>query len=75
MIVHAIEKSDGSNVNDMIAALSGWTFDAPKGTETIRAQDHAMLQPMYITKLSGAEPQLLRTLDPAAVAPPVSAFK
>jgi branched-chain amino acid transport system substrate-binding protein len=59
----------------MIAGLAGWTFDAPKGTETIRAEDHAMLQPMYIAKLSGAEPQLIRTLDAAAVAPPVSAFK
>jgi branched-chain amino acid transport system substrate-binding protein len=75
MIVHAIEKSDGTNVDQMIGALSGWTFDAPKGSETIRPEDHAMLQPMYIAKLSGAEPQLIRALDPAAVAPPVSAFK
>ena len=75
MIVHAIEKSDGTDVNKMIGALEGWTFDAPKGRETIRAADHAMLQPMYIAKLSGAEPQLLRTLDAAQVAPPVSPFK
>jgi branched-chain amino acid transport system substrate-binding protein len=75
MIVHAIEKGDGTNVDQMIAGLAGWTFDAPKGTETIRADDHAMLQPMYIARLSGAEPQLVRTLDAAAVAPPVSAFK
>jgi branched-chain amino acid transport system substrate-binding protein len=75
MIVHAIEKSDGSNVDQMIAALGGWTFDAPKGRETVRPEDHAMLQPMYITKLSGAEPQLIRTLDAAAVAPAVSSFK
>jgi branched-chain amino acid transport system substrate-binding protein len=75
MIVHAIEKSDGSDVGKMIAALDGWSFDAPKGRETIRAEDHAMLQPMYIAKLSGAEPQLLRTLDATSVAPPISAFK
>jgi branched-chain amino acid transport system substrate-binding protein len=75
MIVHAIEKSGGTNVDQMVAALSGWTFDAPKGSETIRAEDHAMLQPMYVAKLSGAEPQLVRTLDPSAVAPPASAFK
>jgi branched-chain amino acid transport system substrate-binding protein len=73
MIVRAIEKSDGSDVDKMVAALDGWSFDAPKGRETIRSGDHAMLQPMYIAKLSGAEPQLLRTLDPAAVAPPASA--
>jgi len=74
MIVRAIEKSDGTDVDKMIAALDGWSFDAPKGRETVRAQDHAMLQPMYIAKLSGSEPVLLRTLDPSSVAPPVSAF-
>jgi branched-chain amino acid transport system substrate-binding protein len=74
MIVRAIEKSDGSDVDKMVAALDGWTFDAPKGRETVRAQDHAMLQPMYIAKLNGSEPQLLRTLDASSVAPPVSAF-
>jgi branched-chain amino acid transport system substrate-binding protein len=74
MIVRAIEKSDGTDVDKMIGALDGWSFDAPKGRETVRAQDHAMLQPMYIAKLSGSEPVLLRTLDPSSVAPPVSAF-
>jgi branched-chain amino acid transport system substrate-binding protein len=73
MIVRAVEKSDGSDVDKMIAALDGWSFDAPKGRETIRSGDHAMLQPMYIAKLSGAEPQLLRTLDAGAVAPPTPA--
>jgi branched-chain amino acid transport system substrate-binding protein len=75
MIVHAIEKSDGASVDQMIAGLSGWTFDTPKGSETVRAEDHAMLQPMYIAKMSGSEPVLVRTLDAATVAPPVSAFK
>jgi branched-chain amino acid transport system substrate-binding protein len=74
MIVHAIEKSDGTDVDKMVGALDGWSFDAPKGRETVRAQDHAMLQPMYIAKLSGSEPVLLRTLDPSSVAPPVAAF-
>ena len=75
MIVRAIEKSDGTDVDKMIAALEGWTFEGPKGNQTIRPADHAMLQPMFIAKLSGAEPQLLRTLDPNAVAPPTHAFK
>ena len=72
MIVHAIEKSDGADVDKMVAALDGWNFDAPKGKETIRSGDHAMLQPMYIAKLNGAEPTLVRTLDAAAVAPPAA---
>ena len=75
MIVHAIEKSDGTDVDKMISALDNWTFDAPKGRETIRAADHAVLQPMYIAKLSGSEPQLIRQLDEGAVAPPVHPFK
>ncbi|MDQ2858572.1 MAG: substrate-binding domain-containing protein [Candidatus Eremiobacteraeota bacterium] len=75
MIVHAVERADGDDVNKMIAALENWKFEAPKGTQTIRAADHAMLQPMFVAKLNGAEPQLLKTLDAPAVSPPVRAFK
>ncbi len=79
MIVHAIEKSGGDDVGKMISALEGWTFDAPKGTQTIRAADHAMLQPMFVAKLQGAgsalEPQLVRTVPLQAVSPPVRPFK
>ena len=75
MIVHAIEKVDGADVNKMISALEGWSFEGPKGMETVRASDHAMLQPMFIAKLSGSEPQLVKTLDPASVAPPSHPFK
>jgi branched-chain amino acid transport system substrate-binding protein len=75
MIVHAIEKSDGTDVDKMIAGLENWTFDAPKGSETVRASDHAMLQPMYVAKLSGVEPELLKTLDAASVSPPAHPFK
>ena len=75
MIVHAIEKADGDDPKKTTAALNDWTFDAPKGRETIRGADHAVIQPMYVAKLSGSEPQLVRTLDASAVAPPVRAFK
>ena len=75
MIVHAVEKADGDDATKTSAALADWSFDGPKGRETIRGADHAVLQPMYVAKLSGAEPQLVRTLDPAAVAPPVRAMK
>ncbi len=58
----------------MIAALEGWSFDAPKGPQTIRAGDHAMLQPMFTVALEGEGEDLsvsvLGTLDPEAVAPP-----
>ncbi|TAM89021.1 amino acid ABC transporter substrate-binding protein [bacterium] len=79
MIVRAVAKADGDDVTAMISALEGWSFNAPKGHQTIRAADHAMLQPMFVAKLSGAggnvEPQLLKTLAPLAVAPPIRPFK
>jgi len=47
MLVRAIQSGDGTNVNAMIKGLAGWSFLAPKGEQTIRVSDHAMLQPMY----------------------------
>jgi branched-chain amino acid transport system substrate-binding protein len=74
MIVHAIEKSGGSDVNKMISALEGWTFNAPKGKETVRASDHAMIQDMYIAQLQGAagslQPKLVQTVPADKVSPP-----
>ena len=79
MIVQAIEKADGDDVGKMIGALEGWTFEAPKGTQTIRAADHAMLQPMFVAKLQGSganfAPKLVRTVPLQAVSPPVRPFK
>jgi branched-chain amino acid transport system substrate-binding protein len=75
MIVHAVEKADGDDPVKTSAALDDWSFDGPKGHETIRASDHALLQPMYVAKLAGSEPQLVRELGSAAVAPPPSPFK
>ncbi len=52
MVAHALATAGGSSdVNAMIKALEGWTFLAPKGTQTIRAADHAMLQPMFQVRL------------------------
>jgi branched-chain amino acid transport system substrate-binding protein len=79
MIVHAVEKADGEDVGKMISALENWTFSAPKGTQRIRTEDHAMLQPMFVAKLEGSganiEPHLVRTIPLQAVSPPVKPFK
>lgn len=79
MVVHAIEKADGDDVPKMISALEGWSFEGPKGKQTVRAIDHAMIQPMFIVKLTGAgsalEPQLIRTVPENALTPPVRPFK
>ncbi|MGH7659284.1 MAG: ABC transporter substrate-binding protein, partial [Vulcanimicrobiaceae bacterium] len=78
MVVHAIEVG-GDDVPKMTSALSGWSFLAPKGAQTIRDADHAMMQPMFVARLvsagGGFEPQLVRTIPATAVAPPVHPFK
>jgi branched-chain amino acid transport system substrate-binding protein len=72
MIVKAVGDAGPDDVEGMIAALEGWTFDAPKGTQTIRETDHAMLQPMFTARLSpdGTSAELLSTLAPEETAPP-----
>jgi len=73
MIVHAVEAGD--DVEKMISALEGWTFEGIKGTMTIRKEDHAMLQPMFQVKLTGGKPELVKALNPDEVAPPAAAMK
>jgi branched-chain amino acid transport system substrate-binding protein len=80
MIARAVSKADGTDVNQMISALEGWTFLAPKGVQKIRPQDHAMLQPMFQVKLtqnaSGKYvPTVLKRLSAGNTIPPVTPFK
>jgi branched-chain amino acid transport system substrate-binding protein len=78
MIVHALEASP-DDVDAMIGALEGWTFDGVKGSLTVRAEDHALLQPMFQAKLTGGAdaptPELVTELPADQVAPPVTPFK
>ena len=78
MVVHAAQESP-DDVDGMITALEGWEFEGPKGTTTIRAEDHAMLQPMFQTKLVDVNgtltPELVKELAPADTAPAVTPFK
>lgn len=63
-----------TNVTSMIKGLSGWSFLAPKGIETIRTSDHALLQPMYDVSLSPSNVVTVKkTLSDAQTAPPVTA--
>jgi len=74
MIVQAVTEGDPGDVDSMIAALEGWTFDAPKGSQTIRAEDHAMIQPMFQAHLSEADgtwtAELVNEVPADDVAPP-----
>ncbi len=76
MIVQAIRAGGGDSVDDMIASLEGYTFDGPKGSITIRAEDHAVIQPMFQVKLvadgDSFLPELVKAVDADAVAPPLA---
>ncbi len=77
MIVQAISEAGADDVEGMISALEGWTFDAPKGTTTIRASDHAMLQPMFTASMlnmdddpANIDVDTIEVLPPEATEPP-----
>lgn len=76
MFVHAIQ-ADPTNVNKQISALEGWSFAGVAGQYTVRAFDHALVQPEFEAKLTGSgttwTPQLVKAVDPSAIAPPVPA--
>jgi branched-chain amino acid transport system substrate-binding protein len=78
MIVRAIQKGGGDNVDKMISSLEGWNFNAPKGNQQIRKADHAMLQPMFqvTLKFKGSKitPVPRKTFGEKSVAPPVTHF-
>ncbi|MGC1214741.1 MAG: substrate-binding domain-containing protein [Micromonospora sp.] len=79
MIVRAVQEGGGDDVDKMVAALEGWSFDGVKGKMTIRAEDHALLQPMYQAKLSGSGTAFTataqKTLTGDETAPPVTQMK
>ena len=78
MVVRAAQESP-DDVDGMITALEGWEFEGPKGAMTIRAEDHAMLQPMFQTKLVDVNgtptPELIKELAPADTAPAPKSFQ
>jgi branched-chain amino acid transport system substrate-binding protein len=78
MIVHAAQ-TGGGDADAMVKALEGYSFDSVKGRLTVRADDHALLQPMFQARLSGSGTGLtataVRTVDPADTTPPVVAMK
>jgi branched-chain amino acid transport system substrate-binding protein len=79
MIVRAVQKANGDDVDKMISALEGWQFLAPKGKQRIRPQDHAMIQPMFqvqlVKKGSTYAPKVIKVISPGNVQPPVTPFK
>ncbi|GAA2370568.1 substrate-binding domain-containing protein [Dactylosporangium salmoneum] len=78
MVVRAATEG-GDDVDKMVTALEGYSFDGVKGKLTIRKEDHALLQPMFQGKFSGTgadlKPELVKALDPADASPPVAQMK
>ncbi|WP_327119090.1 substrate-binding domain-containing protein [Streptomyces sp. NBC_01341] len=74
MVVRAVEEGGATDTAAMVKALEGWSFDGVKGKERIRAEDHALVQPMFVARLKGtgaaALPELVSTQPADAVAPP-----
>lgn len=73
MLVHAVKEGKG-DVDAMVKALEGYSFDGPKGKLTVRASDHALLQDMYQVKLvangGSFTPELIKTVPADEVSPP-----
>ncbi|MDH5373021.1 MAG: ABC transporter substrate-binding protein [Acidimicrobiia bacterium] len=52
MVIEALRATNGAaDADSLRAALEGMEFDGPKGTISIRAEDHVAIQDMYIVKL------------------------
>ena len=60
----------------MITALEGWSFVGPKGQQSIRASDHAMIQPMFQVEAGASrptasgQPKVIARIKGQFVAPP-----
>ena len=51
-LVYALEATEGSTLpEDLIPALEGLEWEGPKGTYTMRPEDHQVLVPMYIGQI------------------------
>ncbi|MEU8328077.1 substrate-binding domain-containing protein [Micromonospora sp. NPDC048839] len=78
MVVRAVQEG-GDDVDKMVTALEDWSFDGVKGKMTIRAADHALLQPMFQAKLTGSGTEFTATAQKSLTgdetAPPAVAMK
>ncbi len=79
-VVQALNATGGDTSSEaLIAALEGLSFEGPKGTYTIRKQDHQALAPMYVVKLvSITDPdekffELVEEVSADKTAPPCTA--
>ncbi|MET7639492.1 substrate-binding domain-containing protein [Streptomyces sp. NPDC005438] len=71
MVVEAVRAGgDDSDTKAMTKALEGFEFDGVKGPNTVRAEDHALLQPMFQAEFDDdGKPGVVATFPPDKVAP------
>jgi ABC-type branched-subunit amino acid transport system ATPase component/ABC-type branched-subunit amino acid transport system substrate-binding protein len=77
-LVQGLERTQGDPAADaLIEAMEGLVFEGPKGSYTLRPEDHQALQPMYVVEMAPhpqqpwAVPRLIREVDAEETAPPV----
>lgn len=77
-IVDGLKRTEGdTDVELLIPALEGMSFEGPKGTYTIRTEDHQALQPMYIMEMMRPPdqpfcvPRLIQHVSAEDSAPPL----
>ena len=78
MIVHALQQAKGDDPDKLVSALEGWKFTGVKGPEVVRAQDHALIQPMFqvtlVPKGNGYVDKVLKRISPGNLQPPIHAI-
>ncbi|GGP99174.1 ABC transporter substrate-binding protein [Streptomyces pseudogriseolus] len=71
MVVEAVRAGGAKGDTDaMVKALEGFSFSGVKGPNTVRAADHALLQPTFQARFTGeGVPRVARTFPAEQVAP------
>jgi branched-chain amino acid transport system substrate-binding protein len=71
MLVNGLAATGGDvSAEALIPAFEGMTFDGPKGTVEIRAEDHVAIQDMYIAKLVSVSDPDAKFLEPVTTTRP-----
>jgi branched-chain amino acid transport system substrate-binding protein len=66
-LVAGTDATSGSTLpEDLIPALEGLQWEGPKGTYTMRAEDHQALMPMYVVKLINIDDPDQKYYEPVA---------
>ncbi len=77
-IVEALKKTGGdTDTEKLISVLEGMSFDTPKGTMTLRKEDHQAMMSLYHFKIKNdpaftwAVPELVREIKPEEINVPI----